>query len=161
MSTVQTKSQLFLSLSGLLRHPSMRPLVRFGSRMHVFLYRVTGGKAQMAQYPTMLLTVRGRKTGKLFTTPLIYVQDQDRYVIAAAYSGSDRDPIWWLNLQAHPEAELQVLNQRLKVRAALALPAERQRLWQSLSAMYPYFTDYEARTTREIPIIVLTPIIEA
>ncbi len=161
MSTVQTKSAIFLSLSGLMRYPAMRPLVRLGSRLHVFLYRITGGRAQIAKYPTMLLTVRGRKTGKLYTTPLIYIRDGDRYVIAAAYSGSDRDPVWWLNLRAHPEAELQVMNRRMQVRAALALPTERKQLWQSLSEMYPYFTDYEARTTREIPIIVLTPVNEA
>lgn len=161
MSTVQTKSRLFLLLSGLLRYPSMQPIVQFGSRLHVFLYRLTGGKAQMAKYPTMLLTVQGRKTGKLYTTPLIYIQDKDRYVIAAAYSGSDRHPIWWLNLQAHPEAELQVMNKRLRVRAQLAQPDERARLWQSLCRMYPYFTDYEARTTREIPIVVLNPVKDA
>jgi F420H(2)-dependent quinone reductase len=158
MSSLQTKSKIFLSLSGLMRYPSMRPIVRLGSRLHVFLYKLTGGKAQMAKYPTMLLTVRGRKTGKLRTTPLIYVKDEDRYVIAAAYSGSDRNPVWWLNLQANPEAELQVMNNRMKVRAGLAQLDEREKLWQRLSNMYPYFTDYEARTSREIPIIVLTPL---
>ncbi len=158
---MQTKSQLFLSLSGMLRYPSMRPLVRLGSRLHVFLYRITGGQAQIKKYPTMLLTVRGRKSGKLITTPLIYVTDEDRYVIAAAYSGSDRNPVWWLNLQANPLAELQVMNKRMKVRATTALPDERANLWQKLCAMYPYFTDYEARTSREIPIIVLTPVTDA
>ncbi len=117
-----------------------------------------GGKAQIAKYPTMLLTVRGRKTGKSYTTPLIYIKDKDRYVIAAAYSGSDKDPFWWRNLQSNPEAELQVMNKRIKVRAEKALPDERETLWQSLSQMYPYFADYEARTTRQIPVIVLTPV---
>jgi deazaflavin-dependent oxidoreductase (nitroreductase family) len=157
MTTVPGKSKAFLWLSGMLRYPSMRPLVRLGSRSHVFLYRVTGGRAQIAKYPTMLLTVRGRKSGKLRTTPLIYIQDADCYVIAAAYSGSDRNPVWYLNLQASPEAELQVRNQRVKVRARAALPEERAKLWQRLCAMYPYFTDYETRTSREIPILVLTP----
>lgn len=136
----------------------MRPIVRLGTRLHVFLYRLTGGRAQIAKYPTMLLTVRGRKSGKLFTTPLIYIMDENRYVIAAAYSGSDRDPLWWLNLQANPEAELQVMNKRMKVRAELVKPGERSKLWDSLCRMYPYFTDYEARTTREIPIVVLNPV---
>lgn len=157
MNTVQTKSKIFLSLSGLLRYPSMRPLVRWGTRLHVFLYRLTAGRAQIAKYPTLLLTVRGRKSGKLFTTPLIYIMDESRYIIAAAYSGSDRDPIWWLNLQANPEAELQVMNRRIKVRAEMVMPSERGNLWHSLCKMYPYFTDYEMRTTREIPIVVLTP----
>ncbi|MDX2138796.1 MAG: nitroreductase/quinone reductase family protein [Chloroflexota bacterium] len=157
----QKKSKLFLSLSELLRYPSMRPVVRFGSWLHVFLYRVTGGRAQIAKYPTMLITVRGRKTGKLYTTPLIYIRDKDRYVIAAAYSGSDKDPLWWCNLQSNPEAELQVMNHCLKVRAEQALPEERAALWQTLSQMYPYFTDYESRTTRQIPVVVLTPITDA
>lgn len=151
------KSKLFSALSDLLRHESMRPVVRVFTAMHVELYRVTGGKAQVAKYPTMLLTTRGRKTGKLRTIPLIYIQDGSCYVIAAAYAGSDRDPTWWLNLRAAKEAEIQVMRTKIRVRAEVATPQERAAFWPRLVAMYPYFVDYQERTQREIPVVILRP----
>lgn len=105
----------------------------------------------------MLLTVTGRKTGKPRTVPVIYIKDGDRFVIAAAYSGRDTDPAWWLNLQANPSAEVSVMGTTVRVQAAQASPAERPELWRRLVQMYPYFTDYQRRTKREIPVIVLTP----
>ncbi len=151
------KSRLFSALSDLLRHRSMRPVVRVFTALHVELYRLTGGKAQVAKYPTMLLTTRGRKTGKLRTVPLIYIQDGDSFVIAAAYAGSDQHPTWWLNLRAAKEAEIQVMRKKIRVRAEPATPQERTGLWPQLVAMYPYFVDYQERTLREIPVVVLRP----
>ena len=87
-----------------LSRPSMRPVTRTFSDLHAALYRLTGGAAQNPNYPTMLLTVTGRKTGKPRTVPLIYLEDGDRLVIAAAYAGSDANPTWWLNLREDPEA---------------------------------------------------------
>jgi F420H(2)-dependent quinone reductase len=135
----------------------MRPVTRAFSALHAAAYRATSGRAQNRKYPTMLMTVVGRKSGKRRTVPLIYITDGDRYVIAAAYSGSDTDPDWWRNLKAHPSAELLVEGSTVRVEAALASPEERPRLWHRLVEMYPYFVDYEKRTTREIPVIVLTP----
>ncbi len=106
----------------------------------------------------MLLTVTGRKTGKPRTVPVIYIEDGDRFVIAAASSGSDTDPTWWLNLQANPDAVAQVMGRTTRVRATLATTEERPHLWERLVAMYPYFTDYQQRTSRLIPVVVLTPI---
>lgn len=151
-------SRTFSMLSKLLSRKSMRPVTRLGTNMHVFLYRATGGKAQIAKYPTMLLTVRGRKTGKLRTIPLVYVKDADRFVIAAAYAGSDRNPTWWLNLEAAGEGVVQVMRDTVRVRMEVAPPEARAELWQRLSAMYPYFTDYKSRTTREFPIAYLVPV---
>jgi deazaflavin-dependent oxidoreductase (nitroreductase family) len=142
-------------LGDLLRRDAFRPLVRWFTGLHVRLYRVSGGKAQAARYPTLLITVKGRKSGKPRTVPLIYVTDGDRLVVAAAYSGSDRDPTWWLNLQESPEAEVQLLQERVRVRAERAPSDERDRLWRKLAAMYPYFDEYQARTNREIPIVLL------
>jgi len=133
----------------------------------VFLYKLTGGKAQIPGYPTMLLTVKGRKTGKLRTIPLIYIKDADRFVIAAAYAGSEHNPTWWLNLQSSGEGLVQqssgeglvqVMRDTVRVSAQVAPPEARADLWQRLSAMYPYFTDYQTRTRREIPIVILSPI---
>lgn len=135
----------------------MRPVTRLFSTLHATVYRATGGRAQNRKYPTMLLTVTGRKTGKPRTVPVIYIKDGDRFVIAAAYSGRDTDPAWWLNLQANPSAEVSVMGTTVRVQAAQASPAERPELWRRLVQMYPYFTDYQRRTKREIPVIVLTP----
>lgn len=81
-------ARLFNAASNLLRRPSMRPVTRTVSTLHAAAYRATGGRAQNRKYPTMLLTVVGRKGGKLRTVPLIYLRDGERFVIAAAYSGS-------------------------------------------------------------------------
>ena len=158
MVTEPKKSQLFSALSGLLRHKPMRPLVKLGTDIHVFLYRLTGGKAQIAKYPTMLLTVKGRKSGKLRTIPLIYIPDGNRFIIAAAYSGSDQHPAWWINLKHSQEATVQVMRSQTKVRAQVATPQERAHFWTRLVAMYPYFTEYQERTQREIPVIILEPV---
>jgi deazaflavin-dependent oxidoreductase (nitroreductase family) len=152
------KSRLFAALSDVLRRPSMRPVVKIFTDAHVGLYRATSGKAQVAKYPTMLLTTKGRKTGKLRTIPLVYVTDGDCYVIAAAYAGSDKNPTWWLNLRDAGEAQIQVMGAKLRVRAELATPQERAVFWPKLVAMYPYFVDYQQRTQREIPVAVLRPI---
>src|SRR5512139_2381752 len=133
------KSRLFSAAGDLLRHKSMRPVVRMFTALHVELYRLTGGKAQAPKYPTMLLTTRGRRTGKLRTIPVIYIQDGSCYVIAAAYAGSDRNPTWWLNLQEAKEAEIQVMRTKIRVRAEVATPQERAAFWPRLVAMYPYF----------------------
>ena len=151
------RSRLFSLAGGLLSRPSMRPVTRLFSGLHVALYRLTGGAAQNPRYPTMLLTVTGRKSGQPRTVPLIYLEDGDRLVIAAAYAGSDTDPAWWLNLREHPEAVARLRDRTLTVKATLADPGERPQLWRRLVEMYPYFTEYQQRTDREIPVVVLTP----
>ncbi|KMO82082.1 MAG: nitroreductase family deazaflavin-dependent oxidoreductase [Mycolicibacterium rufum] len=158
MSSMQSPAaRVFNALSDVLRRPAMRPVTRTFSTLHAVAYRLTGGRAQNHKYPTMLLTVTGRKTGKPRTVPVIYIKEGDRFVIAAAYSGSDTDPVWWRNLQANPTATLDVNGETIRVDAALATDEERPDLWRRLVEMYPYFTEYQKRTTREIPVIVLTP----
>jgi deazaflavin-dependent oxidoreductase (nitroreductase family) len=151
------KLRPFSVLSNILRHKPMRPVVRLFTQLHVVLYRLTGGKAQIAKYPTMLLTVKGRKTGKLRTIPLIYIPDGDRFIIAAAFSGSDQHPTWWINLRDSKEALVQVMRSQTRVRAKVAATHERAHFWTQLVAMYPYFTEYQERTQREIPVVILEP----
>ena len=129
----------------------MRPVTKTFSDLHAALYRLTGGAAQNPNYPTMLLTVTGRKSGRPRTVPLIYLEDGDRLVIAAAYAGSDGHPTWWLNLRENPEAVVRLRNHTVAVRAALAGPRERAQLWRRLVAMYPYFADDQTRTGRRSP----------
>jgi deazaflavin-dependent oxidoreductase (nitroreductase family) len=159
MSAPQGRSALFSAAGALMSKPAMRPFTRTLSGLHARLYRLTGGRAQNAKYPTMLLTVTGRKTGRPQTVPLIYITDGDRLVIAAAYAGSDSDPAWWLNLRAHPGAVAQVRGETFAVTAQLAPADLREELWRRLVGMYPYFTEYQRRTRRRIPVVILTPVI--
>jgi deazaflavin-dependent oxidoreductase (nitroreductase family) len=79
-------------------------------------------------------------------------------VIVASNGGTLRHPTWWLNLESQPEAEVQVGRRKLRVRAMQATGAERERLWTLLTSMYPPYDDYQRRTTREIPVVVLQPL---
>jgi deazaflavin-dependent oxidoreductase (nitroreductase family) len=150
-------SRAFEAAGALMSKPSMRPVTRIFSNMHAGLYRLTRGAASNPKYPTMLLTVTGRKTGEPRTVPLIYIEDGHSLVIAAAYAGSDTDPAWWLNLQANPDAVATVKDRTFQVRASLAPADRRNELWRRLEQMYPYFTGYQQRTDRQIPVVILTP----
>ena len=130
------------------------------SRFHVWLYRSTRGRigARIGNnLPVLLLTTIGRKSGKSRTTPLLYVEDDGRYVIVASVGGAPKHPAWYLNLRANAEATIEVGGRSIAVRAETAEPEERARLWQALTRMYPTYDAYQARTTRVIPVVVLTP----
>ena len=92
------RSAAFSAAGRIFSRRSMRPVTRAFSNLHAAMYRLTRGMAQSRKYPTMLLTVTGRRSSEPHTVPLIYIKDGERFVIAAAYAGSDTDPAWWLNL---------------------------------------------------------------
>jgi deazaflavin-dependent oxidoreductase (nitroreductase family) len=129
-------------------------------RIHVPLYRATGGRlgGQFRKgVPVLLLIATGRKTGRQRTTPLLYVEDGGRYVVVASAGGAASHPAWYLNLGSNPDATIQVGRRRLAVRAETAGPEERTRLWAQLTQMWPQYDDYQAKTRREIPVVILTP----
>lgn len=136
----------------------MRPVTRAFSSIHATIFRLSNGRASNPKWPMLVLTVTGRKTGKTRDVPLVYIDDDGRYVVAAAYGGSDVDPAWWRNLQANPEASAFVDNKTVAVRASVATSDERVTLWPRLVQMYPYFAEYQSRTSREIPVVLLTPV---
>jgi F420H(2)-dependent quinone reductase len=135
-------------------------MFRVIGRAHIFLYRLTGGRigGRMFGAPVLLLTVAGRKTGKLRTTPLMYLADGDNLVVVASKGGSDRHPIWWLNLMHAREALVEVGRRKLRVSAEPAGPEDRSRLWPRVTAMYSDYAAYQRRTDREIPLGILRPI---
>lgn len=157
MSPQRTRSAAFSAAGRVLSRPWMRPVTRAVSSLHAALYKATRGAAQNRRYPTMLLTVTGRNSGKPRTVPLIYLKDGQQFVVAAAYAGSDANPAWWLNLRDRPHAVAQVKGDRLAVTATLASAEQRAELWRRLVQMYPYFAEYQQRTSREIPVVILTP----
>jgi deazaflavin-dependent oxidoreductase (nitroreductase family) len=133
--------------------------MRLMSATHEFWYRLTNGLigGNVLGAKILLLTTTGRKSGKRYTTPLLYVEDGDDIVVIASNNGSDRDPDWWRNLLAHPEATAQVGGRFLDVRAEKATGAERERIWTKIKSRHSVYRDYERRTTREIPVVLLHP----
>ncbi|NYF17825.1 deazaflavin-dependent oxidoreductase (nitroreductase family) [Microbacterium sp. AK009] len=151
-------SRVWRIATGFARTRAARPFVRFGTVAHTRLYRLTRGRAQARSYPTLLLTVAGRTSGKPRTAPLVFVRDRGDYVICAAYSGADAHPSWWLNLRAAGAATIE--DGPTTVTASLTEvidEADRAWLWDKLVRMYPPFGYYKTRTTRVFPIARLTP----
>jgi deazaflavin-dependent oxidoreductase (nitroreductase family) len=105
--------------------------------------------------PCLLLTTRGRKSGRLITMPLIYGVDGDRHVIVGSKGGAPEHAAWYLNLQADPEVEVQVGRERYRAVARTTQGAERARLFEMMTGVYPPYPSYQARTDREIPVVVL------
>lgn len=104
---------------------------------------------------TLLLTTRGRRSGKLHRTALIYGQDGEYYVIVASKGGHPYHPAWYLNLRANPEVQLQVGAEMLNARARTASGAEREKLWALMAQIWPDYNNYQAKTRRIIPVVVL------
>jgi deazaflavin-dependent oxidoreductase (nitroreductase family) len=107
---------------------------------------------------TLLLTTRGRKSGKLRRSALIYGRDGESYVIVGSTGGAPTHPSWYLNLIANPEVTVQVGAEKFTARARTASGSERQRLWLKMAAIFPNYDAYQAKTEREIPIVILDPI---
>ena len=106
--------------------------------------------------PVLLLTTVGRKTGKNRTTPLLYLKHDDRIAIVASNGGRDKEPSWWTNLRTNPNAQIQIKGEKRKVIARKANAYEHASLWPLLTKMYPSYDNYQKKTNREIPIVVLT-----
>lgn len=105
--------------------------------------------------PTLLLTTRGRKSGKLRRTALIYGQDDGRYVVVASYGGSPEHPFWYRNLAADPNVWVQVGGDKFAAQARTATPEEKPRLWSMMTSIWPDYDDYQSKTSREIPVVIL------
>lgn len=137
----------------------MKWLIRGFIVSHVWLYQVTSGRigGNLGPNAILLLHTVGRKSGRPQVTPLVYFRDGDNYVITASNGGADRHPAWYHNLKAQPRTHIQVLGQRLQVRAEEVTTAERERLWPRLIASHPQFAGYQTKTTRVIPLLALRP----
>jgi deazaflavin-dependent oxidoreductase (nitroreductase family) len=136
-----------------------RLFLKLFSKLNVLVYRASGGRVggRFKSAPVLLLTTTGRKSGKRRTTPLLYAEDAGRYIVVASVGGAPKHPAWYLNLGADTGATIQVGGRRLGVQAETAAPDERARLWTVMTQMYPPYDDYQAKTSREIPIVILTP----
>lgn len=126
---------------------------------HVARYAETDGEVgyEWNGAHILLLTTVGRKTGRSRTSALIYGRDGADYLVVASAGGSPKHPAWYLNLRANPEAEIQVKAQRFRVTARTAGAAERPRLWGLATQYWPNYDVYQTRTSRVIPLVVLSP----
>ena len=127
---------------------------------HVRKYRETGGAVGhiwKEGSTVLLLTTTGRKTGRLTTTPLIYARDGDNYVVVASQGGAPKHPGWYRNLVKTPEVEIQVEDETFFARARTAEGEERERLWAKANEVWPHYAQYQTRTDRVIPVVVLEP----
>ncbi len=129
-------------------------------KVHVLAYRLTRGLVGSrvpGAPPMMLLDHVGAKTGKRRTHPLAYLEDVENIVIVASKGGSPRHPAWFHNLRTNPETTVQIGGRRMPVRARVATPEERAGLWPRVVALYGPYEDYQRRTSREIPLVILEP----
>ncbi|MDX6623793.1 MAG: hypothetical protein QOE75_1725 [Solirubrobacterales bacterium] len=124
---------------------------------HVARYEATDGKEGHAWEgtQTLLLTTKGRRSGEPRTTPLIYAPYGDAYTVVASKGGSDEPPAWYLNLSEEPNVEVQIWGERFKARARTASPEEKPEIWKTMVGEWPAYDEYQQRTEREIPVVVL------
>jgi deazaflavin-dependent oxidoreductase (nitroreductase family) len=130
------------------------------SALNTWVYRASGGRLGsrfLRGAPVLLLTTTGRKSGERRTTPLIYLEDGARLVLVASKGGSKRHPLWYRNLSADPDCEVQIGRERRKCRARTAGAPEKAALWPRLLELYPDYASYQARTRRDIPVVILEP----
>jgi deazaflavin-dependent oxidoreductase (nitroreductase family) len=136
------------------------PVYRRVMSGHTLAYRLTGGLIGHrfpGAPPSLLLDHVGAKSATKRTTPLTYLRDGDDFVIVASKGGYPKNPGWFYNLRAHPDTTIQVGSRRRPVRARVATPEERTRLWPKVVDLYGGYAGYQERTGREIPLVILEP----
>lgn len=135
------------------------PLLRRVMAGHTFIYRASGGligHRVPGAPPTLLLTHVGAKSGQKRISPLTYTKgDGDDLVLVASKGGHPKNPAWFHNLKAHPDTEVQVGRERRQVHARVATDEERERLWPLVVDNYGGYADYQKRTERKIPLVIL------
>ncbi|MEU4413362.1 nitroreductase family deazaflavin-dependent oxidoreductase [Nocardia salmonicida] len=148
-----------------LNAPMTTRIIRYGSRAQAWVYRRTNGRVGATwrigagfrkPVPTLLLEHRGRKSGKIFTAPLLYLVDGQDLVIVGSQGGLAKHPQWYLNLLADPNAHVRIRAEHYPVLARVADAEQRQRLWPRLTELYADFDAYQSWTEREIPVVILS-----
>ena len=127
------------------------------STLHTLLYRTTRGiiGRRLVNNDILLLSTIGRWTGNTHTVPLLYLRDGEDLVVIASWGGREQHPEWYLNLASNPVATAQIEGERIRVTATTADPKRRARLWAKVLAAYDGYGEYQSRTDREIPIVIL------
>lgn len=138
-------------------------IIKWMSRFNVAAYRATGGRiggkwrvgsAFPWGIPVCLVTTIGRKTGQPRVAPLLFLEDGDKVILVASQGGLPKHPLWFRNIQAHPEVTVQIRSRIRKMQARVASEEERAAYWPKLTAMYPDFDNYQSWTDRVIPVVI-------
>jgi deazaflavin-dependent oxidoreductase (nitroreductase family) len=149
------ESTKFPELPGWIQDHLARYLATGGADGYLWDASLGGGTGMV---PTLLLTTKGRKSGKLLTLPLIFGQFGPNYVVVASKGGAPTHPAWYTNLQAAPEVQVQVKAKKFTARAHTAESAERATLWPKMVEIYGPYEQYQTKTDRQIPVVVLQPV---
>lgn len=146
--------------------PYVGKIIKAMSKVNVAIYRWTGGllgskwrvgSAFPWGIPVLLLTTTGRKSGHPRVAPLLFIEDDANVIIVASQGGLPNDPLWYKNLQANPDCEVQIKRRKMKMKARTASTDEREGLWPKLVDHYPDFASYATWTDRVIPVVILEP----
>jgi deazaflavin-dependent oxidoreductase (nitroreductase family) len=126
---------------------------------HIDRYLATDGEEghDWQGTQTLILTTTGRRSGKQRQTPLIYGRHDDDYLVVASKGGTPEHPDWYLNLDANPEVDIQVRGNKMHGRARRATPEEKAELWQIMTKEWPDYDEYQKKTDRDIPVVVIEP----
>jgi deazaflavin-dependent oxidoreductase (nitroreductase family) len=135
-------------------------LIKPMSVLNTWVYRISGGRIGgkfLRGAPVLLLTTIGRKSGKPRTAPLLYLRDGEKIVIVGSKGGMSQHPLWYRNVEANPDVDVEIGSESRRMLARRATDEEKAAVWPKLVAMYRDFEDYQARTERNIPVIILSP----
>jgi deazaflavin-dependent oxidoreductase (nitroreductase family) len=137
----------------------LRRFIRRFSAVNTLVYRLTGGRwmGSVQGRPIMLVTMKGARTGKQRTIPLMYVPYKEGVIMVGSQGGAPRSPVWVKNLQANPDVVVRALGRTMKLRARQADDGEKAQLWPICVQHYREYADYQARTDRSIPVFVCEP----
>lgn len=142
--------------------PFIRKVMKYASRFNVWIYEKTngrlGGKFIIGGAPVCLVSYTGRKSGKRFTTPLIHIPYQEGVLLVASQGGLDSHPLWYKNMLANPIIEVNEFGRIRSMRVRQASAEEKIALWPTVRAIHPDFDEYQARTERDIPVMICRPI---
>lgn len=139
--------------------PPPRWILKTVTRLHVLLHRLSGGRLfnTLSGDDVCFVTMKGAKSGRILTIPLMYVPYRDGVLLVASQGGAPKNPVWYGNLVKYPEIDVSHRGRRMKLRARLARPEEKPALWPICDGHYAPYAEYRARTEREIPIFVCEP----
>jgi deazaflavin-dependent oxidoreductase (nitroreductase family) len=141
----------------------VNPIEKGVMRAWCAVYRASNGRllgkvpGSRGRQPILLITTTGRKSGKRRTNPIGYIEDDGAYAVVASAGGQEKNPAWFFNLRSNPDVEIRVQARTLRARADVAGADEKARLWPRLTDVYPKYDDYQTKTSRQIPVVVLRP----
>ena len=138
----------------------MKFIIKLFIGFHVFIYRITGGKfgGEMGKFKVLILTTKGRKSGKILSAPLGYFERDGGYFIVASNNGASNSPSWYHNIKGNPgDVTIQVKDKKMKVKPEIILGEARRPLYDWIVSLAPNYGEYEKTTTREIPLVFLKP----